>query len=85
MDATDKYVVKVALETLRAAGGTGVKKSALLAQMEMAAGAPVTKETLEEAFGMLKERGWTDFHWEPIWHEQRWTLTERGMTALEGM
>ena len=35
MDATDKYVVKVALETLRAAGGTGVKKSALLSQMEL--------------------------------------------------
>lgn len=85
MDATDKYVVKVALETLRAAGGTGVKKSALLSQMELAAGAPVAKETLEEAFGMLKKRGWVDYHLEPVWHDQRWTLTERGLTALEGM
>lgn len=85
MDATDKYVVKVALETLRAAGGTGVKKSALLQQMQMAAGTPVPKETLEEAFRMLRERGWTDYHLEPVWHEQRWTLTERGLTALEGM
>lgn len=85
MDAVDKYVVKVALETLRAAGGTGVKKSALLQQMQMAAGTPVANETLEEAFSMLKERGWCDYHLEPIWHEQRWTLTERGLTALEGM
>lgn len=85
MDATDKYVVKVALETLAAAGGTGVKKKALLQQMEMAAGTPVTTEQLEEAFAMLKERGWMDYHWEPVWHEQRWTLTERGLTALEGM
>ena len=85
MDATDRYVVKVALETLRAAGGTGVKKSALLSQMELAAGTPVTTEQLEEAFAMLKERGWMAYHWEPVWHEQRWTLTERGLTALEGM
>ena len=85
MDATDRYVVKVALQTLEAAGGTGVKKKALLQQMEMAAGAPVTTEQLEAAFEELKRRGWMDFHWEPVWHDQRWTLTERGLTALEGM
>ena len=51
----------------------------------MAAGTPVTTEQLEEAFVMLKARGWMDYHWEPVWHDQRWTLTERGLTALEGM
>lgn len=85
MDATDKYVVKVALETLRAAGGTGVRKEALLSQIDLAAGAPTTNEQREAAFAMLKKRGWMDCHFEPIWHAQMWTLTERGLTALEGM
>ena len=85
MDAVDKFVIKTALETLRAAGGTGLKKAALLNQIDLAAGAPTTNEQREAAFSLMRDRGWIDFHLEPIWHEQRWTLTERGMTALEGM
>ncbi len=85
MDATDKHVIKTALKTLQAAGGTGVKKSALLDQIDLAAGAPTTNEQREAAFQMLKERGWINFYMEPIWHDQRWFLTERGLTALEGM
>lgn len=85
MDATDKHVIKVALETLRAAGGTGLKKSALLSQIDLAAGAPTTDEQREAAFAMLRDRGWMDYHLEPVWHDQRWTLTERGLTVLEGL
>ena len=85
MDSLDKHVIKTALETLRAAGGTGVKKSALLSQIDLAAGAPTTGEQREEAFRLLQQRGWIDYHFESVWHEQRWTITERGMTALEGM
>ena len=85
MDALDKYVIKTALETLRAAGGTGLKKAALLNQIDLAAGAPTTDEQREAAFQMMKDRGWISFYMEPIWHDQRWILTERGMTALEGM
>lgn len=85
MDAIDKFVIKTSLETLRAAGGTGLKKAALLNQIDLAAGAPTTEEQREAAFSLLRGRGWIDFHYEPIWHEQRWTITERGMTALEGM
>lgn len=85
MDALDRHVIKTALETLRAAGGTGLKKAALLSQIDLAAGAPTTNEQREQAFQMMKERGWITFYMEPIWHDQRWTITERGMTALEGM
>ena len=85
MDAVDKFVIKTALETLRAAGGTGLKKAALLNQIDLAAGAPTTDEQREAAFQMMKDRGWISFYMEPIWHDQRWILTERGMTALEGM
>ena len=85
MDATDRYVIKTALQTLQAAGGTGLKKQALLNQIDLAAGAPTTDEQREAAFQLLKDRGWIAYHLEPIWHEQRWTLTERGLTALEGM
>ena len=85
MDSIDRYVIKTALETLRAAGGTGLKKQALLNQIDLAAGAPTTNEQREAAFSLMRDRGWIEFHMEPIWHDQRWTLTERGLTALEGM
>jgi len=85
MDATDRYVIKTALETLKAAGGTGLTKSAILSQIDLAAGAPTTDEQREAAFKLLEDRGWMTFHYEPIWHNRRFTLTERGMTALEGM
>ena len=85
MDNTDKHVIKTALETLRAAGDTGVTKDSLLSQIDLAAGTPTTDEQREAAFKMLEERGWMTYHLEPIWHTRRYTLTERGMTALEGM
>ncbi len=85
MDATDRHVVKTALATLRAAGGTGLRKAALLSQIDLAAGAPTTDEQREEAFAMLRDRGWMDSHFDPVWHDRRWTITERGLTALEGM
>ena len=85
MDATDKHVIKTALKTLQAAGGTGVKKQALLDQIDLAAGAPTTNEQREAAFTLMRDRGWITSYMEPIWHDQRWTLTERGLTALEGM
>ena len=85
MDAVDRYVIKTALESLRAAGGTGLKKAALLSQIDLAAGAPTTDEQREAAFTLMRDRGWITFYMEPVWHDQRWTITERGMTALEGM
>ena len=85
MDALDRHVIKTALKTLQAAGGTGVKKAALLSQIDLAAGAPTTDEQREAAFTLMRDRGWITFYMEPIWHDQRWVLTERGLTALEGM
>ena len=85
MDSLDRHVIKTALKTLQAAGGTGVKKAALLSQIDLAAGAPTTDEQREAAFTLMRDRGWITFYMEPIWHDQRWILTERGMTALEGM
>lgn len=85
MDALDKHVIKTALKTLQAAGGTGLKKAALLSQIDLAAGAPTTDEQREAAFTLMRDRGWITSYMEPIWHDQRWTITERGLTALEGM
>jgi hypothetical protein len=85
MDSLDRHVIKTALKTLQAAGGTGVKKAALLSQIDLAAGAPTTDEQREAAFTLMRDRGWITSYMEPIWHDQRWTITERGMTALEGM
>ena len=71
MDATDKHVIKTALRTLRAAGGTGLKKSALLDQIDLAAGAPTTNEQREAAFQMLKERGVLRIKAHSVGQEQR--------------
>lgn len=85
MEAQDKYIIKVALETLQAAGGQGVSEKALRAQIDLANGVPATTEQLDAAIAMLRDRGWMTYHMEPVWHTKRWTLTERGLTALEGM
>ena len=85
MDAVDQFAIKSALRLLQAAGGVGLTKTALLNQMSLAAGAPLSDQQLEAAFSLIKSRQWIDYHFEPIWHRQRWTLTARGMTALEGM
>ena len=85
MDASDRHVIKTALRTLQGAGGAGVKKSALLDQIDLAAGTPTTDEQRETAFQMLKDRGWITFFVDPVWRDQRWVLTDRGYTALEGM
>jgi len=85
MDALDRHVIKTALETLRDAGGAGLTKAALLSQIDLAAGAPTTNEQREAGFSLLKDRGWISWYMEPIWHNQRYILTERGLTALEGM
>lgn len=85
MDALDRYVIKTALRTLAAADGAGLTKAALLDQIDLAAGTPTTDEQREAGFSLLKGRGWIVDHMEPIWHTVRWSITERGLTALEGM
>ena len=85
MDAHDKYIIKIALKTLQAAGGTGVTAKALKEQMDLAHGEPLSSEEHDLAFDFLSSRGWMTHHIEPVWHRERWSLTERGMTALEGM
>ena len=85
MDALDKHVIKTALATLNAAGSIGIAKKSLLQQIDLAAGTPTTTEQCENCFVFMRDRGWIAFHFEPIWHGERWTITERGLTALEGM
>ena len=85
MDALDRICTKAALATLRAAGGTGLSRPALLDAIGGAAAGGDDDSRREAAFSMLLDRGWMDWHMEPVWHERRYTITERGMTALEGM
>lgn len=85
MTPHDKYIIKIALKTLQAAGGTGVTAQALKEQLDLAHGEPLSPEEHDLAFGMLSDRGWMTYHLEPLWHAKRFTLTERGLTALEAM
>lgn len=81
----DKLLVKDAMELLRAAGMTGALKGRLLDSLQNLDGSPLTPEQRESVWGYIEGRGWVASHMEPIWHNLRWTLTERGLTALEGM
>ena len=81
----EQLLVKGALELVGAAGGTGALKSKLFSALRNLDGTPLTPEQQDAVFCQLERRGWITSHLDPIWHNQRWTLTERGLTALEGM
>ena len=81
----EQLLVKGALELIGAAGGTGALKSKLFAALRNLGGTPLTPEQQDTVFCQLERRGWITSHLDPIWHNKRWTLTERGLTALEGM
>ncbi len=81
----EQLLVKGALELIGAAGGTGALKSKLFAALRNLDGTPLTPEQQDAVFCQLERRGWITSHLDPIWHNKRWTLTERGLTALEGM
>ena len=57
-------------------------REAALTQQQQALSA---REKQDRALQLLRDRGWISYYLEPVWHDQRWTITERGMTALEGM
>ena len=81
----EQLLVKRALELIGAAGGTGALKSKLFSALRNLDGTPLTPEQQDAVFCQLERRGWITSHLDPIWHNKRWTLTERGLTALEGM
>ncbi len=81
----EQLLVKGALELIGAAGGTGALKSKLFAALRNLDGTQLTPEQQDAVFCQLERRGWIVSHLDPIWHNKRWTLTERGLTALEGM
>ena len=81
----EQLLVKGALELVGAAGGTGALKSKLFSALRNLDGTPLTPEQQDAVFCQLERRGWITSHLDPIWHNKRWTLTERGLTALEGM
>ena len=85
MDAMDEIVVRTALKTLRAAGDLGLKRADLLVQIDRAHGTPLANDEQETFFNLLVERQWVTSYVEPIWHNRRYRITPRGLTALEGM
>lgn len=85
MDDTDLYILKRTLGVLKAIGTAGMRKDDVLEQAELAAGRILTTEQRERCWKELQERRWIVGHWEPILRHERWSLTERGMIALESL
>lgn len=80
-----QLLIRDALDLVRAAGGTGALKSKVFAALRGLGGAPLTPEQQDEVWNLIERRGWMSSYIEPVWHNRRWTITERGLTALEGM
>ena len=85
MNENDIAVVKTTLKALQAAGDTGIKKADVLDILDRAHGTPLADDEQETFFNLIVERGWVTSYIEPIWHNRRYRLTPRGLTALEGM
>ena len=81
----EQQIIKDALEYVKAAQGTGVDKTKLLAAVRNLDGTPLSPEQKDYVFGILEARGCIPYHLDPLWHAKRWPLTERGMLALEAM
>lgn len=85
MDTNDLFVMKRMLGVLKEIGSVGVRANDLLDQAELAAGMPLTTDQRHRVFSELNERRYIVSHIQPITHHERWTLTERGMTAYEAL
>ena len=85
MKDKDIGVVKSALDALKAAGDTGLKKEDVVALIDRANGQPLANNEQEEFFKLLVDRQWVTSYIEPIWHNRRYRLTPHGLTVLEGM
>jgi len=85
MDDRDIFILKKILTVLRGIGGVGLRKDDLLDHAEIAAGLPLTTEQRERCFQELRDRKYINSHFEPVIRQERWSLTERGMTALESL
>lgn len=81
----EQQIIKDALEYVKAAQGTGVDKTKLLSAVRNLDGTPLSPEQKDYIFGILEARGWITYYRDSLWHAKRWTLTERGMLALEAM
>lgn len=84
MDAHDKYVIRTALSTVKAAGGTGLTKDQILDQVNLANGEPLSNDEQEQAFRLLRDRGWITDHLD-MWNDRRWCLSVSGNTVLQGL
>ena len=81
----EQQIVREALEFVKASAGTGVDRTKLLNAVRNLDGTPLSPEQRDYLFGILESRGWISHHLDPLWHAKRWTLTDRGMLALEAM
>ena len=81
----EQMIVKDALELVSASGTTGVLKSKLLSTLRTVDGQPLSPEQQGVVFGILTGRGWIVGHMEPVWHNTRWCITDKGCNALEAM
>jgi hypothetical protein len=81
---TDKALVKHLLSILRRLGPAGLEETALMIELEVAAGRPLTTQEARDAILFAADRGWTlsrrdDFDRTIIW------ITDSGINTLAGM
>ena len=85
MDGTEAYILKTILRTLQAVGGIGMTKNALMDQLDLAAGMPLTTSQREDAWALLVGRRYINSHIEPVINQTRWCITEKGADVMEAL
>lgn len=80
-----QLAIQSSLRFVRAAGSTGVLRTALFDAVRAPDGTRLSLEQQDAVWDAIVSRGWISSHLEPVWHNTRWSLTASGMSALEAM
>ena len=80
----DIALTKHLLAILNRIGPAGVEEGALMVELEVAAGRPLTTQAAKDCILQAKDKGWTGSRRDD-WDQTRWWITEAGKTMLSGM
>lgn len=80
----DISLIKHTLSILRRIGPAGLEETALMTEIEIAAGRPLTTQSVQDTLIYCTDRGWTRTYRDSFDRTVHW-ITSAGQTTLSGM